>query len=159
MYRGKKNLTPYMINENQGCKMVCSIKIIQKILEYYEDKFWHLNSKYYYVNIFWMYLMRWNVLLVPRCSLVFCSFSLFFCLLLVIFWSLLVTFLLRARSFFARCLLLFTYCLTRNSEGFFLRKVNKKVLHINLQTKKLSCEELENWDSFKLEILSNLYGY
>ena len=59
----------------------------------------------------------------------------------------------------ARCLLLFGGCSTRNFEGFFLRIVNKKVIHINLQIKILICQQFENWISFKLKTLSNLSGY
>ena len=41
---------------------------------------------------------------------------------------------------FARCSILFARCSTRNSEGNFCIKVDKKVLHINLKTKSLICE-------------------
>ena len=41
----------------------------------------------------------------------------------------------------------------------FLRIVNKKVIHINLQIKILICQQFENRISFKLKTLSNLSGY
>ena len=154
LYKKENNLTPFMINENQGCKMVYFIKIIQKMFAYYEGKLWHLNSKYYYVNIFWMILMSWNFLFVARCSLVFARSPFFF------------LFVARCSLFFGRwswlfCSLFVTFYLLLDKKFWriFLRKVNKKVLHINLHTKKLICDELENWDILKLETLSNLYGY
>ena len=86
---------------------------------------------------------RWNVLLVACCSLVFACCSLLFacCLSTSAHCSLLFAHcsILSAHCWilFAHCLLLsaccwllFARCSRRNSEGFFLVKVKKNVLHI-----------------------------
>ena len=62
--------------------------------------------------------MRWNFLLVARCSLVFAH-----CLLVFACYSLLFA---CCSLLFARRSLLFTRCSTRNSEGFFLSKGKQK---------------------------------